>query len=87
MSPLPNSILGLALCSFCIACSVLPTQAQRLKEPSMDTSMVYPAEPPKKVGDDLVAVIFRDPQQGMTCTVFIDIKATVIRDRRCRQYK
>ena len=53
----------------------------------MDTSKMYPSEPPKKVGDDLVALIFRDPQQGMTCTLFIDTKATVIRERRCWQYK
>jgi len=68
-----------------MACSVL--QAQRRKEPPIDTSKVYPAEPPKKVADDLVALIFRDPQQGMTCTLFIDIKATVIREQRCMQYK
>ena len=88
MSPLRNAILWLVLCSSCVTFAALPTQAQQRKEPQpMSTSKMYPAEPPKKVSDDLVALIFRDPQEAMTCTLFIDIRATVIRERRCIQYK
>jgi hypothetical protein len=87
MSPLQNAILRLALSSLCVAFVASPAQAQRRKEPPMDTSKMYPAEPPKKFGDDLVLLTFRDAQQGMTCNLFIDTRATVIRHRRCWQYK